>query len=152
MDFENLKHIFNKYIEKFDEINNAEHREYYKWEAVKHFKDHFNIDTPDFATMFKNAVKETYNLIDNSVKQPTGGIIKLAERPELTETIRQMFKDLYADDGGDIDLRQKKIEIFLDKCAVLLNTYEKGKWKYEQEMRAVLFYLVLKLYFQVSFF
>ena len=144
MDFENLQHIIEKYIEKFDEINNDKNREYYKWEAVKHFQDHFDINAPNFAAMFKNATKETYNLINDRSGQPTEAIVRLAERPELTETVRQMFKDLYADDGGDLDKRQKKIWGFINKCTELLDVHEKGKWKYKQEERDVMFYLVLQ--------
>ena len=143
MNTENLNKLIDNYIESFDIINNEEHQEYYKWEAVKHFKDNFNIDAPDFATMFKESVKLTYNLINNRIVQPTNGIVKLAERPELTETIRQMFKDLYADDNGDIDLRQDKIDRFVTQCDNLLNAYEKGKWKYAQDIRVAIFYLCL---------
>lgn len=143
MNNDNLNQLINNYIANFDVINDEENREYYKWEAVKHFKDNFDINAPNFAAMFKNAVKLTDNLIDNRVVQPTVGIVKLAERPELTEIIRQMFKDLYADDCGDIDLRQKKIDCFVDKCDELLNTYENGKWKYAQNTRTAIFYLSL---------
>ena len=143
MNNENLNHLINNYIANFDVVNDEENREFYKWEAVKHFKDNFDIDAPNFAEMFKNAVKLTDNLIDNRVVQPTVGIVKLAERPELTEIILQMFKDLYADDGGDIDLRQQKIDCFVSKCDELLNTYENGKWKYGQNTRTAIFYLSL---------
>lgn len=143
MNNENLNKLLENYIASFDVINNEEHKEYYKWEAIKHFKDNFDIEAPDFASMFKNATKLTYNLIDNRIVQPTNGIIKLAERPELTETIRQLFKDLYADDNDDIDLRQDKIYEFIFKCDELLNIYEKGKWKYTQDVRTVIFYLAL---------
>ena len=85
MNTENLNKLIDNYIASFDIINNEEHQEYYKWEAVKHFKDNFDIDAPDFATMFKESVKLTYNLINNRIVQPTNGIVKLAERPELTE-------------------------------------------------------------------
>lgn len=141
MNRENLDKVINNYIASFDTINDKEHREYYKWEALRHFKDNFDIDAPDFATMFKNATKMTFNLINNSIVQPTMGIIKLAERPELTETVRQMFKDLCSDDNGNIDLRQDKINRFICQCDQLLKTYEKGKWKYAQDIKSVIAYL-----------
>lgn len=52
-----------------------------------------------------------------------------------------MFRDLLADDNGDIDKRQDKIYAFLDKAEELLNIYYKGTWKYTQDMRTVIFYL-----------
>ena len=137
----NLDLLISNYIENFDFINNEANAEYYKWEAVKHFQDNWDIDAPDFAAMFKEAVKESYNLINNRIVQPTNGIVKLAEIPELTETVRQMFRDLLADDGGDIDKRQDKIHAFLEKADELLDAHFKGSWKYAQDMRAVIFYL-----------
>ena len=143
MNKENLNKLISNYMSNFDYINNEVNMEYYKWEAVKHFQDHWDIDAPDFAAMFKECVKETYNLINNRVVQPANGIIKLAEKPEATEVIRQMFRDLLVEDNGDIDKRQDKIYAFLEKADELLNTYYKGSWKYAQDMRTVIFYLCL---------
>lgn len=141
MNRENLNKLIANYMSNFDYINNEVNMEYYKWEAVKHFQEHWDIEAANFADMFKECVKGTYNLINNRIVQPTNGIIKLAERPELTEIIRQMFRDLLADDNGDIDKRQDKIYAFLDKADELLNIYYKGTWKYAQDMRTVIFYL-----------
>ncbi len=141
MNTENLNQIIDNYIEKSNAINDSENREFYKWEAVKYFQDHWDIDAPDFAGMFKEAIKKTSNILNNRTVQPANGIIKLAERPELTETIREMFRELCSDDGGDIDKRQDKIYDFLSKADELLNKYEPGKWKYSQDMRTVISYL-----------
>ena len=143
MNRENLDKLISNYIANFDLINNDANMEYYKWEAVKHFQDHWNIDAPDFAAMFREAIRLTYNLINNRFVQPTNGIVQLAEQPEFTESVRQMFKDLLVDDNGDIDKRQDKIHAFLDKADKLLNAYYSGTWKYAQDMRTVIFYLSL---------
>ncbi len=136
----NLNKLISNYIANFNFINDK-HMEYYKWEAVKYFQDHWDIDAPDFASMLKECLKESYNLINNKVVQPANGIIKLAEKPELTEVIRQMFKDLLADDNGDIDKRQDKIDAFLDKSQKLIEKYYKGSWKYNQSRGTVILYL-----------
>ena len=141
MNIENLRGVIQAYLDNFNMINNEEHREYYKWEAFKCFKDNWDIEAENFEDMFKSAMRLTSNLINNSRVSPTNGIIKLAERPELKEIIRGLFKDLYADDEGNIDIRQKKIEDFRDKVNELLDKYEPGKWKYTQEFRTVMFYL-----------
>lgn len=141
MNKENLSKLISNYIANFDYINNEVNMEYYKWEAVKHFQDHWDIDAPDFAAMFKEALRESSNLINNKFVQPTNGILKLAENPELTEIVRQMFRDLLVDDGGDIEKRQDKIYAFLEKADELINIYFKGSWKYAQDMRTVIFYL-----------
>lgn len=91
--------------------------------------------------MFKQSMSLTSNLINNSRVSPTNGIVKLAEIPELTETVRESFRELFADDGGDITERQNRIENFRDKINELLEKYEPEKWKYSQEFRTVLFYL-----------
>lgn len=140
---EKLRKLISNYIAAFDYINESPQMEYYKWEAVKHFQTHWDIDAVDFASMFKESVKKTYNLINNKFVQPTNFIVKLAENPKLTETVRQMFRDLFSDDGGDIDKRQMKIYSFMEKSDTLLNTYFKGSWKYAQDMRTVIFYLCL---------
>lgn len=141
MNKENLSKLISNYIANFDYINNEVNMEYYKWEAVKHFQDHWDIDAPDFAAMFKEALRESSNLINNKFVQPTNGILKLAENPELTEIVRQMFRDLLIEDGGDIEKRQDKIYAFLEKADELINIYFKGSWKYAQDMRTVIFYL-----------
>ena len=141
MNIENLQGVIQAYLDNFNMINDEDHREYYKWEAFKCFKDNWDIEEDDFADMFKRAMRLTDNLINNSRVSPTNGIVKLAERPELKETVRGLFKDLYADDGGDIVVRQNKIENFRDKVNALLDEYEPGKWKFTQEFRTVMFYL-----------
>lgn len=141
MNVENLQGVIQAYLDDFNMINNSENREYYKWEAFKCFRDNWDIEADDFAEMFKKSMSLTSNLINNSRVSPTNGIVKLAERPELTETIRELFRELYADDGGDIAKRQSKIESFRDKINELLDKYEPGKWKYSQEFRTVMFYL-----------
>ena len=37
MNENHLQQIFKNYIEKFEEINNTEHQEYYKWQIAKIF-------------------------------------------------------------------------------------------------------------------
>lgn len=144
MNNNNLDKVIHAYLDNFDYVNNEEHQEYYKWEAFKHFADHWDIEAENFAEMFKESMKLTSNLINNSRVSPTNGIVKLAERPELTETIREMFRELYSADDGNIAKRQKRIEDFRDKINGLLDKYEPGKWKYNQEFRTVLFYLNMR--------
>ncbi len=142
MNTANFERLIENYIERFDEMHCTEsNREFYKWDAFKSFGDKWDINATDFVSMLKEAVKDTYNLIDNRMVQPLTGIIKLAERPELTEIIRQMFVDLYSDDEGDIDLRQEKIDVFVGNANSLLEKYEPGKWKYVQDVRTVIAYL-----------
>ena len=143
MNNEHLSKLISKYLSNFSLIN-EENQEYYKWEAVKHFQDHWDIEASDFADMFKESISKTSNLINNHIVQPANGIIKLAERTDLTDEVRNLFRYLfYTDDSGIIEQRQERIEKFSDSINTLLDQYEPGKWKYKQDLRSVLLYLNL---------
>lgn len=142
MNNENLQIIFKNYVDKFDLMNDPNHNETYKWEAVQHFQDHWDIQADDFGSMFKTAVKATDNLINNGVVQPTNGIIELAKHEP--DAVRALFNSLYADDQGDLIARQKRIDEFVSTANLLLEKYAPGKWKFAQNTRTAIFYLSLK--------
>ena len=58
---EKMSHVLAAYRQAFntpDPENKNQtgwQKEQYKWIAVKHFQDHWDIDAPDFAAMFKEA-------------------------------------------------------------------------------------------------
>ena len=143
MNLENLNIIIQNYLAQFDILNDAEHMEYVKWTAAAHFQKHWDIQASDFAGMFKKAVSGSAMLINNRTVQPTAGIVKLAERPELTETVRGLFMDLFAEDQNDLAARQNRIEHFAQEINALLLEYEPGKWKYTNDFRTALSYLNL---------
>lgn len=67
--------------------------EKYKWEAIKHFQDHWDINADDFCEMFMQATDKTYNLLASMNNYPRGMIKQFAEAdPEATRT---MFIDLF---------------------------------------------------------
>lgn len=140
MNIERLNGIIDTYIDQFDVLNNKEHFENMKWAAVHHYKNNFDINATDFYEMFKYAMSESSIIINNGTVQPVNGILKLIGHEP--ETIRNLFATLYEDDGGDLDKRQSKIEHFVDEANKLLEKYERGKWKYKQDFRSVLAYLV----------
>lgn len=142
MNANNLHSKIEFYIKNFDFVNNETNREYYKWEAIKHFQNHWDIDASDFSSMFKESMSKTSNLINNRIVQPINGIIKLAENYEYCNKVREAFKELfYTKDDGDIEKRQKRIECFVDSINNWLDICEHGKWKYKQDFRVGLFYL-----------
>ena len=140
MNIERLNGIIDTYIDQFDVLNNEEHFENMKWVAVHHYKNNFDINASDFYEMFKYAMSESSIIINNGTVQPVNGILKLIGHEP--ETMRNLFAMLYADDDGDLDKRQSKIEHFVDEANKLLEKYERGKWKYKQDFRSVLAYLV----------
>lgn len=139
MNLERLNKIVSIYINKFEMINSDACFENMKWKAIHHFKENFDLNAPDFYEMFKYAMSESNIIINNGTVQPVNGILKLINHEE--KTMRNLFAMLYADDGGDIDKRQDKIERFVEETNKMLEKYERGKWKYKQDFRSVLAYL-----------
>ena len=139
MNIERLNNIIDIYINKFEFLTNNECDENMKWRAIYHFKKNFDINAQNFYDMFKFAMSESSIIINNGTVQPVNGILRLISHEE--DTMRGLFAMLFADDGGDIDKRQEKIEHFVDETNKLLEKYERGKWKYKQDFRSVLAYL-----------
>ena len=57
--------------------------EKYKWEAIKHFQDHWNIDAENFGEMFKQATDKTFNLLASGYAYPRGMITNFAKADEI---------------------------------------------------------------------
>ena len=140
MNTERLNKLIEIYIDNFEMINNEVHDENMKWKAVYHFKKNFDINAENFYEMFKYAMSESSIIINNGTVQPINGILKLISHEP--ETMRSLFSMLYEDDGGDLDKRQDRIEKFIDESNKLLEKYERGKWKFKQDFRSVLAYLM----------
>ena len=124
MNIERLNKLIGSYINNFEMINNDVHDENMKWKAIYHFKNNFDINASDFYEMFKYAMSESSIIINNGTVQPINGILKLITHEP--ETMRQLFAMLYAEDNGDLDARQDKIERFVDEANKLLEKYERG--------------------------
>lgn len=138
MNRKSLNQIFTAYINKFQYLNEPPQEEGYKWYSVRQFQEVFDLDAPDFAAMLKKARQVTYNIID-SYNQPFGGLVKLAEKEP--ETVREMFRALLRDDGGDLSVRQQKITTFLRECDALVNKYCPGSFLYKNDQRSAMAYL-----------
>jgi hypothetical protein len=138
MNKQRLSLLLNNYIKNFSLIE-KEHRETYKWVAIQHFQDNFDVDAENFAEMLRVSTAKSENLID-ATTQPLYGMIFYAEQEP--ETVRNMFKALYAEDDGDLIVRQKKIDKFIQDSEILRNKYAKDSWRYQQNQRSVMSYLV----------
>ena len=67
--------------------------EKYKWEAIKHFQENWDINAPDFANMLMLSLSETHNLLDSQNRFPRVMIEKFAQ--SYPEEIRSMFIELF---------------------------------------------------------
>ena len=139
-----MQQIFAHYIDQFEKINNAKHREYYKWQITKRFHDEMdstlNASAEEFPTKLYEMKKLSDNLID-SYTQPFLGLVKFAEREP--ENVREMFRKLYSDDGGNISQRLKRVQEFLVKSHRLRDKYYPDSYLYKDDMHSVTGYLFL---------
>ena len=138
MDRKSLDHLFSAYIEKFDFMNTKPQEEYFKWTDIAAFQANFDIEAQNFAEMLLKVQGATKTLIDSNM-QPLKGLCVYANVEP--ETVRKMFRDLFVDDGGDLTIRQKKIDAFIAAADVLHNKYTPGYYTYENNQRSVMAYL-----------
>ena len=139
MNTKNLTKVFEHYIEKFEWLNQKpEPDESYKWVAVQDFQNAFDLDVPEdeFAAMLYNAWKASANLIDSNQQQPFYALVEYARREP--ERVRAMFESLYADDGGNLSIRQEKIKNFLEDADELLQKYFPSSHLYINTQRSVM--------------
>lgn len=142
MNYELLQKLIDSYIEKYSLMNNQEHHEIYKWTAVSNFQKYWDIDAENFGKMFKKALSESENLVDDNVMQPGRGIDFLCKQgDEWMERVRDAFRDLLAIDNSDYSRRQKKINTFVDVINGMLEEAGSEEWKYRQNPKAVIMYL-----------
>ena len=91
----NLAKLFHNYIESYNVLTDKEHDELYKWRAVNHFQCHWDLEAENFGEMFEQAMGQSFNLINNSIVQPTSGIVFLCKQnKETEEEVREEFRKL----------------------------------------------------------
>lgn len=110
-----------------------------KWEAVKCFREHWDIDATDFADMLSQALAKTGSLL-NAAHFFAGGMLIAMARAE-GETVRQMFRDLY-DDTQDLAQRITDFEAAAEKIRAV---HDDGTWNsHYQHANAISTYLWLR--------
>lgn len=97
--------------------------EKYKWIAVKHFQDNWDIEAENFGTMFKKAIDKTFNLLASGYAYPRGMILGFAKADD--NAVREMFRRLFDE---SLDLSDRVTE-FMNTAEELRNKYNDGTWK-----------------------
>lgn len=145
MNKENLHEIISRYEAQYDVINNKENEEIFKWKAVDCFqREWFSQDNQElpFSVLFSKAKRESSVLIDNSTVSPANGIVKMAEQEE--NEVKRLFCDvLFAEDNGNLALRQQHMEEFLEGIEKVRLKHFPASWKYAQDRHAASCYLAL---------
>ncbi len=111
--------------------------EIYKWKAVKHFQDNWNIDADDFGKMFFDATALAGNLLTSLNRYPRGMVCEFAKIDN--EKVRGMFRVLY-DESKSLESR---ISFFINASNELLQIFNPDKLHY-QDYNAITTYLWLR--------
>ena len=116
--------------------------EKYKWIAVKHFQENWNIDAEDFSAMFESATKKAHNLLVSGNFFPREMILEFSkENPEKT---RQMFEILF-DENKKLSERIEQFKNIADELQANHNKSSPSKWKsHFQTDNAISTYLWLR--------
>lgn len=101
--------------------------EKYKWEAVKHFQDNWDIEAENFGTMFKKATDKTFNLLASGYAYPRGMILEFAKADDTA--VREMFRRLFDE---SLDLSDRVTE-FMNTAEELRIKYNDGTWKHHYQ-------------------
>lgn len=142
---EKLETILEQYVSHFGEMNERGKNKpdaAYKWRVLDAAQK-LNLDAEDLLLEFECLAESTSKLMESSRIQPTGGITILLQHDEETEFVRNAFKKLLADDGGDIDARQGRVEDFIDDINRHLSMYLEKIDIYRQTLNSAIGYLSL---------
>lgn len=101
---EAFSHLIEKHKAYLKKNGNAE--EQYKWEAILHFQQHWNIDADDFYAMFKEAFGKKANLI---YQNSYGFLDKLGQN--FPSKLKELFSYIYHP--------EESFEAKLTKCRTL---------------------------------
>lgn len=133
MNLDKLDAALNSYKDAFAGRWNDER---FKWDAVKHFQDHWDIKAENLSAMIEEATGKTESLLISVNNFPRGMIVRYAEKDP--EAVRAMFINLF-DDKKDLGERITK---FQDESQRLCDIYSPGKSHYQRPM-AITVYLWL---------
>ena len=141
MNKSNLQSIFNKYIENFEMLNNEKNDETYKWAIAQEFQN-FDVDAEDFAEMLAYMWKASDNLIDSAQQLPFYALVDYARREP--ETVREMFRKLFANEHLDNTSKQAVIDEFIATSEELRKKYYPDSHLYMNNQRSVMMLLFLR--------
>ena len=136
IDEQKLLPLIKQYKEGFNQYFPLEK---YKWEAVKHFQDNWDIDAEDFPAMLSQSLSKTENLLASMSSFPRGMIIQFAER--FPEEVKALFASLF-DESKDL---KERIETFIAGIEQIHKKWDGKEAKnHYQTLNAISTYLWLR--------
>lgn len=137
-----FQQLVKNYIDKYEEMNDQDHYEVFKWIAISHASQNWDLEAENFGDMFKEAMRLSSTLINNKQIWPTNGITFLCEQgPEVQESVREAFRELLAEDNKDYTKRLERVDVFIEKINTMIQDYKKEAFKFYQDRRTVINYL-----------
>ena len=127
----NIRGVIAAYKKDFARINRDER---YKWEAIRWYQTHWDIDAADFPQMLTAAFGKAYNLLSSSMYYPYRALQECAR--VNPEAVRESFRMLY-DESQPLELR---VINFRAHFKNYIAAFENWKNHY-QDLRAVMLYL-----------
>lgn len=113
--------------------------ERYKWQAIKWFQDHWDLEAPDFRAMLEESLSKTFNLLDSHRNYPRGMILEMAK--SYPEEVRSMFAKLF-DENRLLEDRINEFRYDADKMIQIC--FPDDKLLHYQNTRTISVYLWLR--------
>ena len=136
IDMEKMRQVLTQYKTDFPTYWDQER---YKWEAVLHFQNNWDLNAADFGQMFKEATKKTVNLLNSGHAYPGAMICDFAAADG--EATREMFRALF--DGTETI--PSRVKAFQASAEEMKTKYNDGTWRnHYQSTNAVSTYLWLR--------
>lgn len=142
MNRENLHKLIDRYEENYYMLNDSEHNEKFKWEAMKCFRDVWFSKAAKnlpFSEMFNKAMQKSSVMINNKMISPATGIVKMAE--QKPEEVEALFTDLLYAPYASIPELQDHMDLFLDKIERIRQELFPACYRYKQDRHVVSCYL-----------
>ena len=136
-----VRFVIAHYKANFTTVNKQER---YKWEAIHWYKQHWDIDAPDFAKMLATAFSKASNLLSSGMYYPYKMITDYAN--ENPEAVRNIFRILHDEQRPFAE----RYQLFKDSCQSWIEQLMKTlpdrskSLNHYQDPRAVMVYLTFQ--------
>ena len=141
---EKIQALINNYI-RFLQEKPSNPDEVYKWQAIEHFEQHWDINAPDFYEMFKEAFRKKDNLVDY---RPFGILEALGEN--YATKLKELLGIVYGTD--DFYTKLGKCRTFTENVIDDLKEKSNTNFSTKIDERTLSFLLTLKFPNEYTFY
>ena len=141
---EKIQALISNYI-RFLQEKPSNPDEVYKWQAIKHFEQHWDINAPDFYDMFKEAFRKKDNLVDY---RPFGILEALGEN--YPTKLKELLGIVYGAD--DFYTKLGKCRTFTENVIDDLKEKSNTNFSTKIDERTLSFLLTLKFPNEYTFY